>query len=44
MFEPFWKGTKSTRRLIVRDDIVITNVDKEGLLVILDVKDYVKDC
>ena len=28
----------------VRDDIVITNTDKGGAAVILDVKDYVKEC
>lgn len=28
----------------MRDDIVITNADKTGAVIIKDVKDYVKEC
>ena len=28
----------------MRDDIVITNIDKGGAVIIKDVKDYVKEC
>ena len=35
---------KALEELKVRDDIVITNADKVDAVVILDVKDYVKEC
>ena len=34
---------KALEELIVWDDIVITNTDKGGAVVILDVKDYEKE-
>ena len=44
VFEPFWKRTKSTRRTKSERNIVITNADKGGAAVILDVKNYKKQC
>ena len=37
------KEQKALEELIVWDDIVITNTDKGGAVVILDVKDYEKE-
>ena len=34
----------SSNTLKARDDIVITNADKGGAIVMLDVKDYVENC
>ena len=38
------KEQKALEELKVRDHIVITNADKGGAVVILDVKDYVEEC
>ena len=38
------KEQKPLEEVKVRDDIVITNADKGGALVIMDVKDYVEKC
>ena len=44
VFEPSRKRTKSTRRTKSGRNIVITNADKGGAVVILDVKNYEKQC
>ena len=38
------KEQKPLEEVKVRDEIVITNPDKRGAVVILDVKDYVEEC
>ena len=38
------KEQKPLEEVKVRDEIVITNTDKGGAVVIMDVKDYVEEC
>ena len=38
------KEQKPLEDVNVRDDIVITNTDKGGAVVIMDVKNYVEEC
>ena len=37
------KDQKALQELQPRDDIVITDADKDGMVVILDVEDYIED-
>ena len=37
------KGQKALQALKRRDDIVITDADKGGAVVILDIEDYIKE-
>ena len=41
LFEREQKAPEELKKTV---DIIITNADKEGSVVILDVKDYVKEC
>ena len=41
--QPIQKRTKALGKLKYREDVVITNSDKAGVVVLFDVRDYIKE-